>query len=340
MACKARKKITVTLLAFISVLAFLAFSVTSCATSPRFSFDFPEGDEFAVLDGGGMVYFSIDVKAARPIMDKVKFAGITGAAAAEILNYTGSAVGAVYPDASPGEPPETAGRDSPGKAAGRAQGGDGSFQANPPKRFLIFARGNFPSSKAGTFFNLSSQWKRVKSPAGNRYWHSQQEKLSVYLEPKLALVSNGGDPFSRNSSVQAPPVFSQYRSGSCMAGWLEDAAAPMNNFLSQLAVPIRIPADKLIFAVYADGPSSYHAVFRLETPSPSQAKGLSAAIAMFRLFTAGTASSGNLPASQKAVLALFANSPEVDGKDLILQTGVLDAETIALLFNMFSVYSK
>ncbi|MDR3336237.1 MAG: hypothetical protein LBT16_03435 [Treponema sp.] len=306
MACKARKKITVTLFAFISSLAFFA----SCATSPRFSFDFPEGGEFAALDGGGAVYFSIDVKAARPILDKAKFGGIRGGEISRILDYTGSAVGAVYP------------------------------QTDSSAGFLFFARGNFPVSQAGAFFNLSSLWKRVKSPAGNRYWYSREEKLSVYLEPGLALVSNGGDPFSRTGSVLTPPALSQYRSGSCIAGWLEDAAGPMNKFFAQLAVPIQIPAERLIFAVYAAGPSSYYAVFRLETPSPSQAKGLSAAIAMFRLFTAGTASSGNLPASQKAVLALFANTPEVDGRDLILQTGVLDAETIALLFNMFSVYSK
>jgi hypothetical protein len=286
-----------------------------------------------------MAYFAVDIPGARPILDLAQFDGWRGGQMAEMLDLTGAAVGAVYAEEGGEAPPA-------GLSLEDAAGG-----ALPSvRRYLIAARGNYPASRAGFAFTFSREWESRKSPAGKRFWYSRREELALVLDARSALVSNA-DPYPRSAAVEIPGGFPRFRDNAVLAGWLRSPSVPLNRFLARLDIPIQIPADLLIFAVYpAEGEFAaagflegegggkeekrlYTAGIRLETQSPSQAKALASMFSMVQLFAAGA----DLP---PAIAALLVNMPAVDGAALILSTGVLEPESIALLFNMFSVYSK
>ncbi|MDR0451636.1 MAG: hypothetical protein LBH15_01175 [Treponema sp.] len=301
--------------ALLCALALLA----SCATSPPAAEPGAEG-EFAALDGGGMAYFTLDVPGARPILDLVQFEEIRGGQMAEILDMTDAAAGAVYAagDGDAGGPP---GQEDAALAG---------------RRYLIAARGKYPALRAGFAFTFSPEWKKLKSPAGKRYWYSGREGIALVLDARSALVSNT-DPYPRSAAVEIPGAFREFRENAALAGWLCSPSVPLNRFTARLNIPIQIPADLLVFAVYPAGSAGesrlYNARLRLETQSPSQARALAAMFGLARLFAAGA----DLP---PAIAALLANPPESDGAALVLSTGDLEPEAVALLFNMFSVYSK
>jgi hypothetical protein len=284
-------------------LALLA----SCATGPRKRP--PEGEgEFAALAPGALAYVSVDVKRARPILERVALGGFSGQQAAEILDKTDSAVAAVYP---------------PGF----------------PRSFLVAAQGAYPGFRAGLSFALSPSWKRVRSPEG-AYWRSSLQGLSVALDKRRAFVSDG-DPLIPPPGPEAPEPYGALRRGALLAGWSDYGGASLNQFLASLEIPLRLPADRIVFAVYdfpAGGePGLYQALLRIETPSVSQAKGLAAIFSLARIFLADLPPEAAGPLALAA--ALFANPPVQDGPALIARPGPLDAPGIALLFTMLSLYS-
>jgi hypothetical protein len=283
----------------------LVLTVVSCASGPdlRKVYAGREG-EFALLAEGALAYFYIDVSAARPLLKEISLAGMSGAQAAEVLDRTDSAVIALYP------------------------GGE--------RRFLAAARGTYPSARAGMSFTFSPDWKRIRSVTGNRYWRSSKNKLSLVLGPDQALVSDG-DPFTSPPGAETPGEFEEIRRSALLAGWTDTAEA-VNRFIAAMAIPITIPADRILFGIYAAAQEEarYEARLRLQTAAVSQARALASIFGMARLFIAGAEFAG--PEGVIAA-ALFANPPVQEGSDLIIRTGLLDAEGVALLFNLFSLYS-
>jgi hypothetical protein len=190
---------------------------------------------------------------------------------------------------------------------------------------------------------MNASWEKRTSDRGLKYWYSGREGLSILLEPRYALVSDG-ELFAPPGQVTVPDAFWELREGSALAGWLEDAAVPINRFLGQLEIPIQVPADRLIFAVFpVEGQKpvrTYNALLRLETPSVSHAKALASMVAMIRLFTSRPEAEGGTGSVPALIAALFASPPVQEDAALILKTAALDAEAVALLFTMFSVHSN
>jgi hypothetical protein len=216
------------------------------------------------------------------------------------------------------------------------------YPPEDPRKFLLAARGRYPGSRLGFFFTFSSAWKKLRSETGGRYWHSLRDNLSVVADRKSARISMG-DPFPRTGGVEAPEQFRPIRTGSVLAGWLIDGAAPINRFLASLELPIQIPASRLLFGLHPageDAPAeSYTATLRLEMPTETHAKALTAMISMIRIFlTRGNFSEEN-PLSALAPV-IFANDPVLDGSSLVLKTGAMKDSDAALLFSMFSIYSN
>jgi hypothetical protein len=288
----------------IPAVFFAVLVLVSCASSPRSAAP-PGGREgFAPLAPGALVYLYIDVPKARPLLDSLPLEGIGPARMQEALDRTESAAAALYPEGA-------------------------------ERRFLAAAKGRYPRFRAGLSFAFSPAWKKVRSETGARYWRSDRDRLSVSLSSGRALVSDG-DPFARAPGTEIPRGFEEFRRDALLAGWA-DSAAGINRFIASLAIPIRIPADRLVFGVYAAEGRGYEAALRVETPSESHARGLAAIFSMVRMVIANT----NLPEPQGSMAAaLFAKAPDQEGSDLIIRTGVMDEGGIALLFTVFTVYSK
>jgi hypothetical protein len=293
--------------------AYLVAALASCASVPRTITEAEDaGGGFAFLDPGGLVYLTLDVPGSRPVLDRVSLGEIRMNRAAQALDMTDTAAAAIYPP----------------------QDGRG---------FLLAAQGRYPSSRLRFFLGVSSSWKKTRSETGGQYWRSEEDNLSVYVEPRYALIS-GGDPFPRAGGVAAPPRFRELREGAVLAGWVPNAGPLIDRFLYGMQIPLSIPADLLIFGVYAatmdsgDPSSHFFARIRLELPSASHAGALVSMISLLRsyIISQDLAEEGGL----SLVPFLFANAPVQDDSSLILRTAVMDAERIALLFNMFSLYSK
>jgi hypothetical protein len=297
------------------LLFSIALFLGSCASRPRPAVEEGRG-EFDALAPGAQVYFYVDVSRSRSILDMVTLNGISGKNASNILGRTSSAVGAVYPP-----------------------GGD--------RRFLLESQGNYPRGRGRLSMAFSSAWKKTRSPLGKSYYHSQNYGLSVVLERNQALLSDQ-DPYAGEGGVRPPKKLDELRKDAILAGWMETPGPPVNRFLSGLGIPIPVPADRLQFGVYEaeipqgspprEGGRRYTAVVRVETPSESQARALGALVSMARMVMGGArpADGGGL---MTLAIALFANPPVLDGKDLIVRTGELGEAEIALLFSRFSVYS-
>jgi hypothetical protein len=167
----------------------------------------------------------------------------------------------------------------------------------------------------------------------------------VVLERDWALLSDQ-DPYAEAGGETAPEKLAELREDAILAGWMENAAVPVNRFLSSLGIPIQVPTDRVLFGVFeaepeeAAAPASeglYTAVIRVETPSTSQARALAALVSMARMVM-GSAKPG-AGGLMNLALSLFANPPVPEEQDLIIRTGTLSAGDIALLFDNFSVYS-
>ncbi|GHU15940.1 hypothetical protein FACS1894163_04350 [Spirochaetia bacterium] len=315
-----------------ALLACLLF-LGSCATGPRVPPLGPDslGIEYLPLEPGAQVYVFADVDAGRPILNRVSLGGIAEGQAAGILDRTQYAVLALYP---------------PAPSAG----------AGVPRTMQAAAWGKYPGAGAGFYFAFSKDWKKKKSALGKSYWYSARNGLSVALNSQQAFVAIGKgaavgqnnaadsknplDPFAASPGTPSPEGFTEFRRGAALTLWLENPSGILNRFLSEMNLPLQIPAEELLIGLYPapseNGLANYEALLRIKTPSASQARALVTIFSMARLFAANAAGAGGIMALAPI---LFANPPEQDGASLNIRTALMDESEIALLFSLFSVYS-
>jgi hypothetical protein len=168
------------------------------------------------------------------------------------------------------------------------------------------------------------------------------------LGSKLALVSNI-DPLEEFPALVTPPGFSEFRKAYALAGWMPDPSESIAKFFDTLGIPLQIPAEKLFFgAVNVNAADQSHTekdpwqlVFRLETQSAAFARSLISFFSVARLFVLRGTDAGFFTASPlDAAALLFANLPEQDDDSLVIKTDSIGVDEIALLFQMFSIYSN
>ncbi|MDR3275636.1 MAG: hypothetical protein LBT11_00260 [Treponema sp.] len=289
------------------LLLLTALVLASCVSEPKILDRFGNVDEeFLNLDPGGSLYISVDAPALRPVLDRIPLGALNEGDAAKLLDMTSSLTAAVYP-----------------RETGRS--------------FLALAQGRYPASQVNFAFGLSAAWKKLPSPAGFRYWRSEESALSLYLNAHYALVSDG-DPFPRTGGVLAPEQYAKLRPGAAAAGWLENPSEPLNRLFAQEQIPLELAAERLLFAVQARGEDAYTLTLRLEMPSERQVRAVMAVLSMVRRF-AGPADYSSGEGLQGLLGVIFANPPEAEGATLIIHSGEMTAEALALLFGQFALYS-
>ena len=298
-----------------SVIFFVFLA--SCATAPRASLSRGHADyELSQLPAGARAYIWADVERGRPLLETISFIDLSGRNMTQILDRTGTAAAAIFPE----------GQD---------------------RRFFVAASGNYPGLSANFSLTVNSAWKKQRSVTGNSYWYSQADNIALALGSNLALVSDT-DPFEEFRKVNIPRGFSEFRRGMVLAGWLPNPSRQVNNVLATFAIPIHIPAEDFFFGVARVPADSdpWELVFRIRTASTEQAVALLSLFSMARFFVQravvqqGAASAGAFPISPQEIAAmLFAKAPEQNEEFLTLRTGPLDEDRIALLFVMFSLYS-
>jgi len=314
-------------------VCFVLILLVSCVSAPKPSFSKEdEIRELSLLPAGGKFYVWADVPQSRPLLDVLSFEGMSGRDAARVLDNTVTAVAAVF-------------------ESGRLQE-DGA----QGRRYFLAATGDFPRRRANFSLTFSKGWKKLKGLSGSRYWYSKSNGIALVLGSELALVSDS-DPWEifpgiipGNRHAEIPqPAFLDFRRGLVLAGWLPNPSESIDAFMDSLGIPLQIPAEDFFFGAgrlpenAAGGP--WELVFRIRAPSASHARALLGLFSMARLFVlretvpkTGTEKDGISP--QDAAALLFAKVPEQDGEFLTLRISDLDPDKIALLFNMFSVYSN
>ena len=316
-------------LVFFQIMLLLFFS--ACSTIPRNTAQRDTGD-FSLLPSGGQLYLWADINESRVLLDNVSFEGMQLNQASAILDRTNTATAVFF---------------------GKAETEDA---ANQGAVYFLNLRGSFPSFQAGFSFTFSRDWKRNQSITGNSFWQSQGMRISLAMNSNLALVS-AGDPFlmlpanSRIPAVRVPDGFDEFRQGSVVSGWIPDNEL-VNKFLSDLSLPIQIPAEAFFFKAKkpdafgeslqggAELTDLWELEFLIRTPTANQSQGLLMLFSIARPFIMSFSVSSEKQSLMDFIPALFANQPSRDGADLMLKSASFTTGELALLFNIISVYSN
>jgi hypothetical protein len=297
------------LLFLLSLITFLLSF--SCATAPKTG---GPGSEFDYLARGATAYFYADVGRAMPILSNISLNNIDMAQTGTMLKSIDFLAGAAYP---------------PGA----------------PRRLMLHAWRKKGSIPGGVSLALSPLWKKADSQTGKPYYRSADFGLSVSIQGGHAFVSTA-DPFTDDPPVGVPRHLGELGFQALVFGWLDNAAAPINNFLAATGMPVSVPAERILFAIHEappTGPSAtgplYELRLRVETLSPNQA---GAVVTLLNVVRAAVErlDVNAAPEVLEALRLLLANPPVQDGPDLALRTSPLAAERIALLLNRFAVYSQ
>jgi hypothetical protein len=293
----------------------LAACLTACGTFPKTL----ESDliERFPLESGATVYLFADVAASRSLLEHVQIAGFSSADMAQVMDRTRYAVAGFFPT-----------------------GSDKDVQAA--------AWGNYPGMAAGFGLTPKRGWNKKRSKNRQPYWYSAGRGLSLAMSTSQAFVVHSNktaaaDPYTQGPGVEVPTGFTQFRERSCLAFWMDRPADPLARFMSGLRIPIQIPAEELMAALEivspADAGALYEVKLRIKTPSAMNARSLVTLLSTVRLFIP-QAGPGNANGEILEILPLFfARPPEQDGVYLNLRTAPIDEKGIALLFQMFSLYS-
>jgi len=279
----------------------------------------------SLLPAGGRFYLWADTVIGRPLLDALSLDLLDNRRVVQMLDSTGTAAAVVF-----------------------AEGED--------RRFFLAATGNYPRHRANFSFALFSRdLKRQRGSGGNSYWFSRSNNFTLSMGSNLLLVSDA-DPFGDFEREVQPPAFAEFHRGQVMAGWLNNPSETINSLLATMGVPLNIPAEDFFFgatrlpASGSDAGGSITApwelAFRIRTPSASHARSLLSFFSVASIFVQRAPGEGPSFAGrdsispQEAASLLFSSMPQVDGEFLTLRIGSLDENSIALLFNMFSVYSR
>jgi len=279
---------------------------------------FPDSAPYIPLEPGGSVYLFANHD-AMPIVNNFSFNNINNKQFQQMVDLTQFAVAAIYPP-------------------------DGEINVPRNRRYRLAAWGNYPVSRAKMALGASKDWKKQRSPvSGAEYWYAARDGLSIAMIGERALVATAAgdapytpvDPFSAAPGTALPEGFSEFRKEAVLACWLDDPGPVINRKLTEMGIPLELPAQQLFISLFPAGGAQrsveqqrYEARIQIQVANASQARSLAAMFAIARNFIPPQADSDN---SAALLSVLFANPPVPDGKNLNITTAPLSAGEIALL---------
>ena len=309
---------------------FLVSLFVSCASAPRIPGPVigDELPELSMLPAGGRLYLWADTVESRPLLEVLSSGFISGRDAQRMFDSTGTAAAVIF-----------------------EQGHDRSF--------FLSATGNYPRRRGNFALTVSRGWEMHRGHERQIYWRADDSGIAIALGRDLALVSNR-DPFEVIEREIPPLAFMDFRRGLPLAGWIVNPSEPLNGFLQGVGVPLQIPAEELFFGVNrsvantleenGNNEELWDLAMRVKTPSETAARMLLGPFMLARIFVMAMAPEGaggdrlfsdaGSMSLQEAILLFFSNMPEQDGEFLTFRINAITANTMALLFNIFSVYSN
>ena len=285
---------------FHSLLLFLLVLFLSCNTTPKVP-DAALMETAVPLDSGASVYIIADVQQARSILGLLPVEELKNRQAVMMLERTVTAAIALFPQES-------------------------------GRRFQIAAWGNYPSFRAGLAFSLNNDWKKLRSEAGQDYWYSETDGLSIALNARQAFVVSSAYKApavpAATSGVKIPEGFGEFRRGSPISCWLEEPSRLIDKMLNDSGIPIRIPAEKLFIVLFPEKEGQYEAVIRMVFENTAQARGMAAVFSLASNFA---------PDKSDSLLAaiFFAGQPVQNERSLDIKTPSLSEAEITQLFSLF-----
>jgi len=276
---------------------FLCILYISCHTKPAVPGAFLENANSLPLESSASVYIIADVKEARSILDILLAGELKDKQARQMLDKTDFLAAALFP-------PEN------------------------ERRFQLAVRGNYPGN-AGIAFNVSKDWEKKQSAAGQAYWHSGANGLSIALDSKQAFVTASVkntpcDPITAAPGVDIPEGFVDFSRGHPFSCWLEDPSSFIYRMLNNAGVPVRFPVQKL-FLTLSPAEDLYEASIRLQMENATQAKGFAALLNIAGAFVSDT--------SELMAASLFLANPAVqDGRNINIKTAPLSEAEVLRLF--------
>ena len=281
----------------------------ACASTDAVKKDEAAGNVFADLPADALAYVWIDVKPSMGLLDNILTRYRLGTKTVKsFFDRTDTAVAAVYP----------------------ASAGNLDFGS---RRFLMAGYGkNYPALISSLSLFFDPGWKKTKSITGRKYWRSEKNRVSLFMQKNKSLVSDA-DPFFIEDSAETPENF--YLSGrdADVSAWITKLDF-LNNALARMDIPITVPATAL-FVNASRREEGWEVVFRLETPGQAQARGLVSALTLVRNALAG----GYIKDPRAAAFAglLLSEPPSVDGNALILKCPAISEDALAGLIASFSI---
>jgi hypothetical protein len=316
-----------------SVLLILLGLLSSCATKVPvrpLSFEEQSGELIGMLPQGARLYLYMDAKRAQPILRDL--------------------VDALFPDAGSGA--KTFLEKTDACVLGLYNKADGG------RTFCAAARGSYPTGRAGMALGMSSAWEKDKKgimlPDGKaKLWRDNKSGGELALSRTEFLASDG--PLALPAAGQKPQIPGEFyalggQPMAAAAGWAPNAASPsspLNALLSWLGLPVRFPAQKLLFAVMrtddgfeADGGDTNAGALYSLTLKAEMADGKTGeqqAAALARLWeTARRLAARMAPTDKSSAVSVFtrlltATPCRQEGNYLVLETASMDGETLTLL---------
>jgi len=298
MASKNNKSIKKLILSSVPLcLCVILLSLNSCQSAPRAPEAFMEEAKNAPLSTGGTVYIFANAKTARPIIELLPIEELQDDQTKQMLDRTNYLIGAIFPPSS-------------------------------GRRFQLAAWGNYPSSQAGVALSVNRSWKQYRLESGQSFWHSEDNKLSIMINPKQAFIvsslsASPVDPSAAMPSIEIPEGFNAFRQNAPLSCWLENPITSIQRVLVQSGIPIQFPIQQFFINLFTAEGNRYEAVIRFKLENNSQARGM---VSILNL-------AGAFVSNDPLVRILLTNPAVQDGRYVDIKTSPLTEKEIVSIFS-------